>query len=136
MVKIFVYVLLLLKRSEWFRTLARYILLSWLLFMRTMCRPMKKKFPTFESIRKVGLILPHEIDILESLSKHEDECRCSLYVINWAIYLVKDGKDKAFFENSNDVARVFEPILAFKKSQSSVLKFRITEFPPKFFQVS
>ena len=69
------------------------------------------------------------------MSQLEDEAKCSLYVVNWAIYLVRQAKDDGYFENSNDVARVLEPILAFKKSCSAVLKFRVTEFPPKFFQV-
>ena len=96
---------------------------------------MKRKYPTLHSIQRTGLILQHEVEMLRTMLRFEDESKCSLYVVNWAIYLVRDAKDDGFFENSNDVARVLEPILAFKKSCSSVLKFRVTEFPPKFFQV-
>ena len=96
---------------------------------------MWKKYPTLESIEQIGLILAHEMDILKNLGKFEDESKYSLYVVNWAVTLVRDAKDEGFFENTNDASRIIDPILAFKKSCSTVLKYQITEFPPKFLQV-
>ena len=123
------------KRSAFMRTLTRFILLSWLLFMRQMCRPMARRFPTLHSIHRIGLILRHEAEMLERMARFEDKAKMSLYVINWAIYMVREAKDQGHFEISNDVARVLDPILAFKKSCSSVLKFKETEFPQSFLQV-
>lgn len=122
-------------RSAFMRTLTRFILLSWLLFMRQMCRPMARRFPTLHSIHRIGLILRHEAEMLERMARFEDKAKMSLYVINWAIYMVREAKDQGHFEISNDVARVLDPILAFKKSCSSVLKFKETEFPQSFLQL-
>ena len=96
---------------------------------------MRRRYPTLESIQESRLILKHEVDILKVLAQFEDESKCSLYVVNWAIYLVREAKDGGHFEISNDVARILDPILAFKKASSNVLKFRVTEFPIKFLQV-
>ena len=96
---------------------------------------MRRRYPTLESIQESRLILKHEVDMLKTLAQFEDESKCSLYVVNWAIYLVREAKDGGHFEISNDVARILDPILAFKKACSSVLKFRVTEFPIKFLQV-
>ena len=58
-----------------------------------------------------------------------------LHVVNWALVLVRDGRDNGYFENPGDATRLFDPVLAFKKSCSTVLKYQITAIPLSFIQV-
>ena len=104
--------------------------------MRTMSNPIRKKYSTLQSIERSGLLLPHERDMLKALGKCEDESKYSLYVVNWTVALVKKAKDDGFFESLIDASRVLESLLTYKKSCSSVLKFKHTQFPPKFMQVA
>lgn len=83
----------------------------------------------------VGFLLKHEADILSESSK-DGEDRWSLRVINWALILVREARDNGMFENPSDATRLLDPIIAFKKSCSVVLKYQITAIPLSFVQVS
>jgi hypothetical protein len=101
-----------------------------------MSNPIRRKYATLESIERSGLLLPHERDILTALGKFEDETKHSLYVVNWAIALVRKAKDDGFFETPVDASRVLDSLLVFKKSCSSILKFKFIRFPPQFLHVA
>lgn len=77
--------------------------------------------------------MKHEAKILEKTEPNTS--RWSLHVINWAIALVRIAREKEYFLNPNDVSRVLDPIITFKKSCSSVLKYQITAIPLSFVQV-
>lgn len=49
--------------------------------------------------------------------------------------LVREGRDSGYFENPSDATRLLDPIIAFKKSCSVVLKYQITAIPLSFVQV-
>ena len=71
------------------------------------------------------------------LNSEEDanRSRLSLHVINWALILVREGRERGLFENPGDATRVLDPLIAFKKSCSIVLKYQITAIPLSFVQV-
>ncbi|XP_046438524.1 bestrophin-3-like isoform X1 [Daphnia pulex] len=118
--------------SKWLRTLTRYLILAWMMCMRTTCRPLRNKYPTLESMQRAGFLLKHEAEIL-SLEQEESH-KWSLRVINWALILVRQGRDEGLFENPGDATRLLDPIVAFKKSCSVVLKYQITAIPLSFVQ--
>jgi len=120
--------------SKWLRTLTRYIVLAWMLGMRTTCQPLRKKFPDLEAIEDAGFLLRHEKEILYRVEAQEGSSKMCLQVINWAMLLVREGRDNGYFVNPNDAPRLLDPILAFKKSCSNVLKYQSTPIPLSFIQ--
>lgn len=144
------------------RTLTRYIILAWMLGMRNTCQPLRKKFPDLEAIEEAGIdwlikplllflskwdiglnksgltagyLLKHEKEILYRVEAQDGASKMCLQVTNWALLLIREGRDAGYFENPSDATRLFEPVLAFKKSCSSVLKFQSTPIPLSFIQV-
>jgi len=120
--------------SKWLRTLTRYILLAWMLGMRNTCQPLRNKFPDLESIEEAGLLLKHEKEILYQVEAQDGASKMCLTVTNWALLLIKEGRDAGYFESASDANRLFDPVFAFKKSLSSVLKFQSTPIPLSFIQ--
>jgi len=120
--------------SKWLRTLTRYIILAWMLGMRNTCQPLRKKFPDLEAIEEAGYLLKHEKEILYRVEAQDGASKMCLQVTNWALLLIREGRDAGYFENPSDATRLFEPVLAFKKSCSSVLKFQSTPIPLSFIQ--
>jgi Bestrophin, RFP-TM, chloride channel len=102
--------------------------------MRNVCHPMRRKYPDLQSIQQAGLLLEHEQQILERISREESQSKLSLHVINWALLLVRHGREQEIFESASDSTRLLDPIVAFKKSCSLVLKFKITAIPLSFVQ--
>ncbi len=84
-----------------------------------------------------GFLLRHEVETLKNHMNKGDykESRFSLHVINWAILLVREGRDKGYLENASDASRLLDPLIAFKKSCSVVLKYQVTAIPLSFVQV-
>ena len=88
------------------------------------------------SVLTAGYLLKHEKEILYQVEARDGASKMCLQVTNWALLLIRDGRDAGYFENNSDATRLFEPVLAFKKSCSSVLKFQSTPIPLSFIQVS
>lgn len=88
-------------------------------------------------INFIGFLLKHEAEILSQYEEEEQttNSKWSLRVINWAMMLVREGRDRDYFENPSDASRLLDPIIAFKKSCSVVLKYQITAIPLSFVQV-
>ena len=81
--------------------------------------------------------MSHEAEILAKMERQDkNQNRFSLYVINWAIVLVKDAREQGYFDNPNDAKNILDPLTAFKKSCSNVLKYQITAIPLSLIQVS
>lgn len=133
-----------------------------MLGMRNTCQPLRKKFPDLEAIEEAGIdwlikplllflskwdiglnksgltagyLLKHEKEILYRVEAQDGASKMCLQVTNWALLLIREGRDAGYFENPSDATRLFEPVLAFKKSCSSVLKFQSTPIPLSFIQV-
>ena len=49
------------------RTLMRYVCLSYLITMSSICAPVKKRFPTFSKMTEAGFMLPNEEKILDNM---------------------------------------------------------------------
>lgn len=79
--------------------------------------------------------MKHEKEILYQVEAQDGASKMGLEVTNWALLLIREGRDAGYFENISDATRLFEPVLAFKKSCSSVLKFQSTPIPLSFIQV-
>lgn len=120
------------------RTLTRYVIVAWILCMRCTCPPLRNKYPTLESLEEAGLLLKHESDLLLSRLRHENDehevRRFSLHVINWAIVMLRDARDRGYFENPNDAKSILDSLTAFKKSCSVVFKYQVTAIPLSFIQ--
>lgn len=78
--------------------------------------------------------MKHEAEIL-ALDEEKNH-KWSLRVVNWALILVRQARDEGYFDNPSDATRLLDPIVAFKKSCSIVLKYQITAIPLSFVQVS
>ena len=84
-----------------------------------------------------GFLLRHESEILAKMERQDNgQGRFSLYVINWALILIRDGRDQGYFEHPNDAKGLLDPITSFKKSCSIVLKYQITAIPLSLIQVT
>ena len=88
------------------------------------------------SVLTPGLLLKHEKEILYQVEAQDGASKMCLTVTNWALLLIKEGRDAGYFESASDANRLFDPVFAFKKSLSSVLKFQSTPIPLSFIQVS
>lgn len=80
--------------------------------------------------------MKHEVEILLNSEEDANRSRSSLHVINWALILVREGRERGLFENPGDATRILDPLIAFKKSCSIVLKYQITAIPLSFVQVT
>ena len=83
-----------------------------------------------------GLLLKHEKELLYEVEARDGCSKMCLTVTNWTLLLIKEGRDAEYFESASDANRLFDPVFAFKKSLSSVLKFQSTPIPLSFIQVS
>ena len=78
--------------------------------------------------------MPHETETLAQVIEDDKEDELPLVVVNWALILIRDGRDQDFFEYPSDCTRLIDPVLQFKKSCSTVRKYQITAIPLSFIQ--
>ena len=74
------------------RTIIRYVNLSTILVLRLVASKVHKRFPTYESLVKANLLLPHEKERLETVDKITPHETTYLPIL-WALNLVKNARN-------------------------------------------
>lgn len=108
----------------------RYVLLFWLLNLRIVCEPLRRRYPSVLSIqRKTGLILDNERLRLEEHEKQRGGKRTIPLVVNdWLHALLKDALHKQVI-NTSDYWRNIEAVQGLKKGGGNLIKFATQNTP-------
>jgi len=88
------------------------------------------------TLNSPGLLLKHEKELLNQVEAQDGASKTGLTVTNWALMLIKEGRDAEYFDSPSDANRLVDLVLAFKKSLSTVLKFQSIPIPLSFIQVT
>ena len=73
------------------RTIVRYVNLSTILVLRLVASNVHDRFPTYESLVKADLLLPHEKDRLETVDKRTPH-ETTYIPILWALNLIQNAR--------------------------------------------
>lgn len=108
----------------------RYVLLFWLLNLRLICEPLRKRYPTLRSIqRKTGLIFDNERIRLEEHEKQREGKRTvPLVVFDWLNALLKGALQKKVIDTP-EYWRNVEAVQNLKKGGGNLIKFATQNTP-------
>lgn len=114
---------------------SRYVLLLWLLIFRTVCVPLRRKYPNLTAIQNAGFLREQE---RKQLEKHaavmNSEKTLPLVVYDWINLVLKDTCQKGYFLGTADYGRNIDAIQALKKSGSNMIKFASKNIPVSLVQ--
>ena len=74
------------------RTIIRYVNLSTILVLRLVAASVQNRFPTYESLVKADLLLPHEKERLETVDERTPH-ETTYIPILWALNLVQNARN-------------------------------------------
>lgn len=108
----------------------RYVLLFWLLDMRIVCEPLRRKFPNLLAIQiKTGLLFDNERKKLEEHERQRGGKRTAPLIVNdWLNALLKDAVQKQVL-NASEYWRNIEAVQSLKKGGGNVIKFATQNTP-------
>lgn len=108
----------------------RYVLLFWLLNLRVICEPLRRKYPTLIAIeRKTGLLRENERIKLEEYEKQSGGKRTvPLVVYDWLNAILKDLL-RGQVINAPDYWRNMEAVQNLKKGGGNLIKFATQNTP-------
>ncbi|XP_032779506.2 bestrophin-4 [Daphnia magna] len=108
---------------------ARWAVLSWILALRSVCKPLRKKYPDMISLQRKGLLRPFERLILERAETDGELTPRPLIVIDWMLLLLKECLTYGRYNNKSSHHKNVEMLLAFKKSCGNMIKFATKNMP-------
>ena len=114
---------------------SRWILLSWTLAYRLICKPLRKLYPDLITLQNSALIQPHERLVLEEYERRGQGEQLPLVVLDWNLSLLKRCTKQNQFNLPADLNRNVDAILAFKKSCGNTMKFTDKNIPFALLQV-
>jgi len=114
---------------------SRWILLSWTLAYRLICKPLRKLYPDLTSLQNSYLIQPHELLVLEDYERKGKEEQLPLVVLDWNLALLKRCNKQNHLNVPADLNRNVDALLAFKKSCGNTIKFADKNIPFALLQV-
>ena len=114
---------------------SRWILLSWTLTYRLICKPLRKLYPDLITLQNAALIQPHERLVLEEYERRGQGEQLPLVVLDWSLALLKRCNMQGQFYIPADCNRNVDAILAFKKSCGNTIKFLDKNIPFALLQV-
>jgi hypothetical protein len=120
---------------EMVKEYSRWILLSWTLTYRLVCKPLRKLYPNLASLQNVAIIQPHERLVLEDYERRGQGEQLSLVVLDWNLALLKWCNKQGHLNVPADCNRNLDAILAFKKSCGNTIKFADKNIPFALLQV-
>ena len=121
--------------SEMVQQYSRWILLSWTLAYRIICKPLRKLYPDLVSLQNSALILPHERQVLEEYERRGQSEQLPLVILDWNLALLKRCNKLTHLNVPADLNRNVDAILAFKKSCGNTIKFSDKNIPFALLQV-
>ena len=108
---------------EMVKEYSRWILLSWTLAYRLICKPLRKLYPDLTSLQNSYLIQPHERLVLEDYERKGKDEQLPLVVLDWNLALLKRCNKHNHLNVPADLNRNVDALLAFKKSFGNTIKF-------------
>ncbi|XP_046447376.1 bestrophin-1-like [Daphnia pulex] len=116
---------------------ARWVVLSWVLTYRIVCKPLRDLFPDMTSLQRAGIIQNSaERMILEKMEIEGDPTPRPLVVIDWLILLIKKTHKKGRFAEYKYYLQSVENVLAYKKNCGNTIKFATKNIPYALIQVA
>ena len=116
----------------------RYVLLMWVLTMRIVCFPLRRKYSTMISLQMAGLLRDSERRVLEDhLAKPSgDIATLPLIVFDWLNIFCRETDRKGYFCYSNELSRVTDALQTLKKNGGNILKISSKNMPIALIQVT
>ena len=108
---------------------SRYVLLNWVLMLRIVCRPLRRRYPTLVSLQDCGLLSSRERIHLERMEQRGEWTLLPLTVSNWLLVFIKDVERSRGFVRPTDCERHIDAVLALKKSGGDIIKFASHNIP-------
>ena len=113
---------------------SRYVLLNWVLMLRIVCKPLRKRYPTLMSLQASGFLSCRERIHLEGVEERGEGSSLPLIVSNWLLVFLKQIDRSQCFAAGTDLERHVDAVLALKKSGGSVIKFAGNNIPVALIQ--
>ena len=118
------------------RTIIRYVNLSTILVLRLVAASVQNRFPTYESLVKADLLLPHEKSLLETIDKRTPH-ETTYIPIMWALNLIQNARKN---EKIKIEAAVFVNLISafdnLEAQNRSLLNYGWINFPLAYTQVN
>jgi len=116
--------------AKFFRTIMRYVMLSYVLCIRRISKALRKMFPTNESIISVKLATSKEMSVIES---HGDLGRIWWIPLSWAMTMIRNCKDDKFIPSDSKI--LIDNLARFQSSLEKVDSHDHIILPPLYSQV-
>ncbi|XP_046445906.1 bestrophin-6-like isoform X2 [Daphnia pulex] len=105
---------------------ARWVVLAWILTFRSVCKPLRDKFPNLTAIQTSGILLEEEKRILQRGGYPTPR---PLIVIEWLLLLLKECVKEDRYINKSSHNKNVEAVMTFKKGCSNIIKFSTQNIP-------
>lgn len=116
------------------RAIVRYMIASYIINLRTLSFKMRKRFPTFQSIVNLGILLKNEEEILEKIEK---QTLMTTYVIPlvWATNIINRARKEGFINNDCIVQDLLTELGHYRRKLGNLLCFDLVSIPLFYTQV-
>lgn len=116
------------------RAIVRYMIVSYIINLRTLSLKMRKRFPTFQSIVNLGILLKNEEEILEKIEK---QTLMTTYVIPlvWATNIINRARKEGFINNDCIVQDLLTELGHYRRKLGNLLCFDLVSIPLFYIQV-
>lgn len=116
------------------RATVRYVIASYIINLRTLSLKMRNRFPTFESIVSLGILLKNEEEILEKI---EEKTLVTTYVIPlvWATNIINRARKEGFINNDCIVQDLLTELGHYRRKLGDLLCYDLVSIPLFYIQV-
>lgn len=114
------------------RSIMRYIVLSFVLTMRDICPPVKRRFPTLQEVEEKGLLIPHERAQLETKFK---DTNIFWVPMIWAANLVTQARRENKIRDDVSMKEILIQISNFRGSCGMLYAYDNINIPLVYSQV-
>lgn len=116
------------------RAIVRYMIASYIINLRTLSLKMRKRFPTFQSIVNLGILLKNEKEILDKIEKRT---LMTTYVIPlvWVTNIINRARKEGFINNDCIVQDLLTELGHYRRKLTNLLCFDLVSIPLFYIQV-
>ncbi|ESO02503.1 hypothetical protein HELRODRAFT_65946 [Helobdella robusta] len=114
------------------RTVMRYVCCTFTMVMRSICQPVKKRFPTLNHLVEAGLLTEEEETEVKNF-----EVKCNHYFIPivWGTSLISTARKQGMIKKDIDQERLIMELNAFRSGCSKLIRFDWVTLPLVYTQV-
>ena len=117
------------------RTIMRYMNLSFILTLRLLCLPVKKRFPTLEHLEGAGILLKGEREIFDLLDEKAGHPKYWMPLV-WAGSIVARARKEGRILNDYAALKLTEKIDGYRSLLGGLLNYDWVTVPLVYTQVS